>query len=432
MDQDGDLIPGEVPSDQFTATFNLVGPMVVSASPSGLVGPPVDHVRVTFNEPMDPATFTAAMVTFTGPGGPIDVAAVTSVAGSNNTQFDVGFETQTVLGDYTMVIGPGIMNSLGESAPQFTDNLTLSPLPINGGFETGDFTGWTTTGSALIKTSSFGTGPTEGTYDALVTNDNGPNHTAVESFLGLANNALASLVSNVTNGSAIKQTIGVTAGSTLTFDWNFLTTEAVGETTFRDFGFVSITPVGAGGTLVKLADTTSMLVDAPSATGFFSMTGFRTFTFTFTTDGTYTLGVGAMNAGDQTMDSALLVDNFLITPPAPPIPGPAPHFRSAPAAVAASFGVGFSAASSPGAVPIDTAFAAMVPPSFAAADLIGAKSAHPPFSDNNLLTSPNQDNRWRAASSTPLGQVQVHRSDEFDPFADPTSGDIWWSVHKSK
>jgi hypothetical protein len=431
MDQNGNLIPGEPgvapDGDQFAATFNIVGPMVISANPLGSVRPPVDHVRVTFNEPMNPATFTTGRVTLTGPDGPIDVAGVTPVAGSNNTQFDVSFETQTVFGDYTMVIGPGIMNFLGEIAPQFTDHFTLAPI-TNGGFETGDFTGWTTTGSAAIKTSTFGTGPTEGAFDALITNDSGPDHTAVESFLDLAPNALTSLVSNVTNGSAIKQTITVSAGSTLTFDWNFLTNEAVGETFYRDFGFLSIAPVGAGGTLVKLADTTSSLVAAPSATGFFDMTGFSTFTFIFTADGTYTLGVGAMNAGDTTINSALLVDNFQITPPAPPGPGSVPQLRRAHAAGAPASGVSISAASNPGAVPIYTAFAGMVPPSVAAAGIVGAESALPVSGHNDLIFSPNHANQRWAASSTARGQARPHGPDEFDPFADPTGSDHWWWV----
>src|SRR5262249_28353348 len=122
-------------------------------------------------------------------------------------------------------------------------------------------------------------------------------------------------VSNVTNGSAIKQTVTVAAGTTLTFDWNFLTSEAAGETFYRDFGFVSITPVGTGGTLVKLADTTSPLTAAPGASGFPRMTGFHTFSFTFTAAGTYTIGLGAMNAGDRTTNSALLVDNVQLLDP---------------------------------------------------------------------------------------------------------------------
>jgi hypothetical protein len=214
----------------------------------------------------------------------------------------------------------------------------------------------------------------------------------------------------------------------LTFDWNFLTSELAGEMLYRDFCFVSITPVGTGGTLVKLADTTSPLIDAPGASGFPRMTGFYTFTFTFTTDGTYTLGVGACNAQDTSFSSAMLVDNFQITPPSPPSPGAAPQPRGAHAASTAGFGVSFPGAGIPGAAPMDTAFARIVPPSFAAVDMAGAKSAPPPFGHNDLLTSPNQGNRWRAASSTPQGQVQTDRPDAFDPFADPTGDDSWWWV----
>jgi hypothetical protein len=289
-------------------------PVVLSVTPSGLTRLPVDHAVVTFDTPIDPDTFTPGQVGLSGPNGPIDITDVIAVDGSDNVQFLITFDAQADPGGYTLVIGPGIMDFSGNSVPVFTDNFTLTDEVIfNPGFERGDFTGWTTLGSAAIKTSSFGSGPTEGTYDALVTNDSGPNHTVVESFLGLAANALSGLVSNVTNGSAIKQTLTVSAGMTLTFDWNFLTNESVGEHTYRDFGFLSITPVGAGGTLVDLADTTSPLVAAPSATGFNHMTGFNTFTFTFTADGTYTLGVGAMNAGDTGTNSALLVDNFQVT-----------------------------------------------------------------------------------------------------------------------
>jgi hypothetical protein len=421
MDQNGNFIPGEDPGDQFTTSFSLVGPMVLSASPSGLVAPPVDHVRVTFNEPMDPNLFTSNLVTFTGPGGPINVDGVTPVAGSNNTQFDVAFAAQTVLGDYSMVIGPGVMDPFGESAPQVTGHFTLAPLPVNGGFETGDFTGWTRIGTTAIKTSSFGTGPTEGTYDALITNDSGPDHTTVESFLGLATNALNSLVSNVTNGSAIKQTITVSAGSTLTFDWNFLTNESPGETFYRDFGFLSITPVGAGGTLVKLADTTSSLVVAPSATGFGSMTGFHTFTFTFTTDGTYILGVGAMNAQDTTTNSALLVDNFVLTPPPPGGSGAGGGQGGA------RFAAGGAAAALPGGLATNLlggAFASLLVSRSAVGGTFTADPAPSHTAVIDSLFASNQEIKG-AAGLTPHRPAHADAPDWMDPFAEPTGTDGW-------
>src|SRR6266542_4734666 len=41
---------------------------------------------------------------------------------------------------------------------------------INGGFETGNFTGWKTIGDALVVDSSIGTAPGGGNYQALITN----------------------------------------------------------------------------------------------------------------------------------------------------------------------------------------------------------------------------------------------------------------------
>jgi hypothetical protein len=58
---------------------------------------------------------------------------------------------------------------------------------VNGGFETGNFTGWATTGNASIQTSAFGSGPTEGTFEALLsTGDPTVPDFSLEAFLGLA------------------------------------------------------------------------------------------------------------------------------------------------------------------------------------------------------------------------------------------------------
>src|SRR5205807_1736938 len=93
----------------FLVDLTRVGPHIRGIAPSGSVLPPVDHLRVTFNEPMDPSTFTTDRITsFTGPGGTIDVAGVAPVSGTNNTQFDVTFATQGTTGHYVMTIAAGI------------------------------------------------------------------------------------------------------------------------------------------------------------------------------------------------------------------------------------------------------------------------------------------------------------------------------------
>jgi hypothetical protein len=125
--------------------------------------------------------------------------------------------------------------------------------PPNGSFETGDFSSWDTAGSTSIETAEFGVGPTDGTYQALLTNGYSSMSDAdLETFLGLAEGSLDGLGNgDATEGSAIKQTIAVQAGDTLTFDWDFLTNEGM-SSYFNDFAFVSVAP-DTSSTLASIA-----------------------------------------------------------------------------------------------------------------------------------------------------------------------------------
>lgn len=126
---------------------------------------------------------------------------------------------------------------------------------INGSFESGNFTGWTTTGDTLVTGSGIGVTPIHGSSQAFLTtaSNNGDfnnfsgsdavSAAALESFLGLS----AGTVGNGFEGSAIRQTVTVNAGDVLTFRYKFLTTE--GSQT--DFAFVTLTGYGI------LADTTA-------------------------------------------------------------------------------------------------------------------------------------------------------------------------------
>ena len=140
MDQDGDLIPGEIPNDQFTVNFAISGPQIVTLVRNGLSGP-ATSARVTFNEPIDVSTFTADRVTrFVDPAGhPIAVQDIQPVAGSGGQQVDVSFAQQTTVGTYTMVIGPGIMDLYGNTTTMtFTGTFTVSgaDFPSRPGSET--------------------------------------------------------------------------------------------------------------------------------------------------------------------------------------------------------------------------------------------------------------------------------------------------------
>ena len=75
-------------------------------------------VQVTFNEEINPATFTPSQVTLTGPGGAISGITVTAVAGSNDHNFLISFPSQTAGGTYTLKVGPNIQDWYGNAMDQ--------------------------------------------------------------------------------------------------------------------------------------------------------------------------------------------------------------------------------------------------------------------------------------------------------------------------
>ncbi|NEO73261.1 PEP-CTERM sorting domain-containing protein [Moorena sp. SIO3H5] len=202
---------------------------------------------------------------------------------------------------------------------------------VNGSFETGDFTEWSTIGDTSIETEAFGSGPTDGDFQALlstgvfnifpVTVPVTVPVSDIETFLGLTAGSLATIpnlpnVDTPTEGSAIQQTFTAHAGDVLTFDWNFLTNEFTSSfdpAVFNDFSFVSIAKMVDG-----LADTNSPLF-IDSLTDFNEETGFQSFSYTFETSGTYSLGLGVLDEDDTIVGSGLLIDNVELTP----VPEPA-------------------------------------------------------------------------------------------------------------
>lgn len=199
---------------------------------------------------------------------------------------------------------------------------------VNGDFETGNLGGWMTTGSTSIEDAGFGTGPSEGTYQAFMSSGTGSvDADALATFLGLSLAELnAGVGSPVIEGSAIKQTITVVADEEIFFDWNFLTNEndplnGPPITTFDGGVFVT------AGSKVILADKESGLLGS-STTGFFQETGYLTSSYTALSDGTLTIGFGVYDVLFNDVDSGLLLDNIrrelpTTVPPNPPGPGQA-------------------------------------------------------------------------------------------------------------
>jgi hypothetical protein len=185
---------------------------------------------------------------------------------------------------------------------------------LNGGFESGDLTGFETLGNASIETSAFGSGPSEGFFQALLTADD-PSASApsLEGFLGLATGTLDSLGTNVAfNGSAIRQTFTAQAGDTLSLRWNFLVDD-VPSLDFNDFAFVVLDSA------FVLADTNDPRI-GPSITPFIDETGYQVFHLTVASTGMHRLGLGVVNVGDGSVRSGLLIDDIRVVPASVPEP----------------------------------------------------------------------------------------------------------------
>ena len=102
---------------------DVAGPRVIDASPSGGTGGPVSKLRLTFNEPLDPASLTADDVLgFAGPGGPLAVTNISAVAGSNSRKFDFQFDPQFARGDYELVLGTNVLDLAGNPLNQDGDS----------------------------------------------------------------------------------------------------------------------------------------------------------------------------------------------------------------------------------------------------------------------------------------------------------------------
>ena len=213
-----------------------------------------------------------------------------------------------------------------ESSNSFSFVGTLDTIE-NGDFEIQDFSNWRTIGDTDIVSDDviFYSEPPLPFNQALITSgfsDGGGSviDTDLEEFLDLVPGTLDGLTENdAIEGSVIKQTFTAQAGDIVSFDWNFLTNESTPNATYNDTAFLSV-----NGFTFELADTNSHFVDASAdnyyhgsaelTDEFTGQTGTQTLTFSVAEAGTYTIGFGVVDVGDDLFDSGLLIDNVEIQP----------------------------------------------------------------------------------------------------------------------
>jgi hypothetical protein len=134
---------GEIDLGSFQTQDEVAGPQVVVSDPSGVIDPPVDHLRLTFNHSLDVDSLTPDQLSLTGPGGGIALTGVAAVPSTDNQQFDVSFVSQDQPGDYTLVVGTGVRDTHGitpasPSTVRFSlfDQMIGSVLTVNSTLDT--------------------------------------------------------------------------------------------------------------------------------------------------------------------------------------------------------------------------------------------------------------------------------------------------------
>jgi hypothetical protein len=198
----------------------------------------------------------------------------------------------------------------------------------NGGFETGNFTGWNVIGASTAGVvTQFPTSPlpsyiapSQGSYMARIDAGGigaGGDESAATIASGLnvsAGDLSGALGTALYGGGAIYQDIVVGNGDKVFFDWNFFN-EEIGAGIRRARNDVAFFTLSDGSTklVYKLAESTSVTA--------LTQTGWSSFASSALAGGSYRIGFGVFNRTDEFLDSKLFVDGVSLQTSAVPEPG---------------------------------------------------------------------------------------------------------------
>ena len=220
------------------------------------------------------------------------------------------------------VLALGAAAALGQESfePPFTLDATnsIGDVGVKGSYQGYD----PTDGSQLLLTTINESNPSSDPNLEAQSGTDAVNSASLNSFLGFSNGTIRNGGAGSdagTEGSAFKLTINLGVGDILSFDYNFITREDNLDSYNDDFAFASLT---LGGTLVdyrvldrvQTANGFTPDFGEPNAGIFFYAGDSGIYTFTATSAGTYTLGIGVADATTTDIASGLLVDNITVVP----------------------------------------------------------------------------------------------------------------------
>jgi len=102
-------------------------PKVLSSVATGAETNTLNKISVTFNEPINPTTMTAAAVRLLGPSGKlISLTSVKAVTGTSNKKWELNFLTQNTPGTYSLQLSSAIKDTQGAALPNYYTTFTIA------------------------------------------------------------------------------------------------------------------------------------------------------------------------------------------------------------------------------------------------------------------------------------------------------------------